>query len=533
MKKMDFILKRKRSHKVLSWSAGLALSFGGSLLLALSFSPLGCSFVAWIAMLPLFCAVCLFKRAQAVLNALISGVVFYLLMYAWMQRFHRFAVIFIAVLFGLLFFSLPLLLIRLWVVKKPSRGVLFAPALWVIFEYLKLQGPLSFGFGIMGYSQYQYIRMIQIADLTGVFGLSFLVVLVNFSLFRLVQLFFSGERFGVKTLSGPASAVVLVLLAAGYGQWCLSRPLDSLVFTVQLNQFNHDASLSWAQRETDYMEEYADLAMTAASFAPDLLIYPENAVKRYVSVDKAFPVPGSSRILNRLSSIAARRESSLLLGVLERAGEEKRYNSAFLFDSRGDLTGRYRKQHLVPFGEVDPFSGGLPGLEKLLENETDVLRLDRGGPQPPLTVYNRNGQAYQMGVLICFESTLGDLARYYNGNGEVDFLVNITSDAWTGSPAALEQHAAFSVFRAVENRRTLYRAGNGGVTCVVNPKGVIIRKLPYFTRGVLLSGLTIPVSRNPSFYNRWGDWIVLLALALVLLSSINPKLIPIFKKRRR
>ncbi len=511
-----------KSNRILSWASGILLAAAGGILLSLAFPPAGRAFLAWFGLVPVLASVFLFPRVQGAVNAAVGGILYYILLYLWMQRFHRLSILFISLLFGLLFFALPLVLARWGSRKNLKAGFLLVPALWVVFEYLKTRGPLSFGFGILGYSQYTLPRIIQSADIFGVYGVSFLLVFINFTLFYcLYTLVTRRGRGGFREWGLPLIGAALIAgLFLGYGQFQLTRELVSRDLRVQLAQFHHDSRADWGAMEEKYLDEYEELTGISREFQPDLVIFPENAVKRYVSLNPQLPLEGSARILNRISAVAADADTALLLGVLESEGAAdgpRRFNTAFLFDRDGSLSGRYRKMHLVPFGETDPFNGAFPALEEMLTTETDVIRLDRGEAPRILSVSNRRGEEFRFGTLICFEGTRGDFVRNYSREEGVDFLVNITSDAWTRSAGALEQHAAFCVFRAVENRKTLYRVGNGGLSGVINPKGVMVKRLPYFTRGVLLSGLIVPEDGSPGLYVRWGDWFVGFCLGGVLL----------------
>jgi len=511
-----------RTSRLFSWSSGLLLAIGGGVLLSLAFPPISMPLIAWIGLVPVMASVFLYPRVQGWLNAIAAGVCYYTILYSWMQRFHSLSIVFISILFGIIFFAIPLLLSMWSIGKNWKLGFLAVPVFWVVFEYLKTLGPLSFGFGILGYSQYTLPRLIQSADIWGVYGISFFLIFINYTLFFCLYKLI--DRKGDGWLRSLIISLIFIVLFSvmmfGYGEFKLSRELVSMNLKVQLVQFNHDARLDWGEQEERYLDEYEEMTMISQGFEPDLVIFPENSVKKFISIDPSSPIEGSARILNRISETASLANAALLLGVLESESdgkELKHYNSAFLFGQEGSLLGRYRKVHLVPFGETDPFNGLLPRVEEKLTAETDVIRLKTGQGTQPLSVENNLGEKFQFGTLICFEGTRGDFVRGYSKDGGVDFLVNITSDAWTESSGALEQHAAFCVFRAVENRRTLYRVGNGGLSGVINPKGIIVKKLPYFTRGVLLSGLTIPEDKAPGLYIRWGDWFIWICIVGVLM----------------
>ena len=528
-------MKRKRPgtdawHDRVSRCSGsvvpVVLACGGSALLSAAFPPANMQMLAWVGFVPLFASVVWWSRVQRIVSAVLGGVVYYVLLYAWMQRFHRGVVLVIAAVFGVVFFALPLLLCGWFARNSRTAAFIAVPALWVIGEFAKTLGPLSFAFGIVGYSQFAMPRLIQIADVTGVYGVSFVLVLGNYALFVLCEIVSARLRAERRSIDRARSTVLpliasllLVITVLGYGTVRLRMKIVPRDLRVQLAQLHHGSRAAWRADQEEHLKEYETLVAVARDFSPDLVIFPEGAVNRFVSVDPAVHVEGSATILNRISRIAREGDVALLLGVLETASisDPARFNSAFLFERTGGLAGVYRKVYLVPFGETDPFSGRLPRLEAMLRGETDIVRLDRGRGPRVMEFTSGRGEVYRFGTLICFESTRGDYARLYGApHGEnVDFLVNITSDAWTRSSGALEQHAAFSVFRAVESRRMVFRVGNGGLTGVINPHGFLVRRLPFFTRGVLLSELMVPADPRPGVYARWGDWLIWVCLALV------------------
>jgi apolipoprotein N-acyltransferase len=216
---------------------------------------------------------------------------------------------------------------------------------------------------------------------------------------------------------------------------------------------------------------------------------------------------------------------SVLIGALEaeKADPKPRlYNGALLFDAKGDLRGRYRKSILAPFGEADPLGGLWPAFDRFVLELTDAIRLDSGEGSRLLRTWDSGGVAHAFGLLVCYEATSGDYARRYSGLG-AEFLVNITSDRWTSDPGAMRQHAAFSVFRAVENRKSLFRVGNGGLSCAIDPLGRVITELPLFTYGTISWEPSL-MEGGPTLYARASDWILVFA-GLVTLGGAAPVLI--------
>src|SRR5208337_3711686 len=198
-------------------------------------------------------------------------------------------------------------------------------------------------------------------------------------------------------------------------------------------------------------------------------------------------------------------------GQLKRVaeGQEVRvdYNAAILFD-RDRIVDTYRKLHLVPFTESFPFQKSMPVIYNWLV-KADTHFWEQGTVAP---VFEAGGVHFS--TPICFEDTFGDLCRVFVQRG-ADVLVNITNDAWSFSVPGAMQHMTMAVFRAVENRRSVVRSTNAGMTNIIDPNGRILSSLPPFVEGYL-SG-TVPVQTTAStLYTRWGDWLPLVLLSLSL-----------------
>jgi apolipoprotein N-acyltransferase len=234
-----------------------------------------------------------------------------------------------------------------------------------------------------------------------------------------------------------------------------------------------------------------------------------------------------------VTSLAHETRASLLVGsidVIAQAEPPKTkamYNAAFFVEPDKALTEPYRKMRLVPFGEYVPLSKWLPFMKKL----TPIQGGFDAGTE--FTIFPLNSASASFGVVICFEDVMPDHCRQFAARG-ADFLVTITNDAWFGRTAGAYQHAANSVFRAVENRRPLLRCANTGMTCVVDARGRIVKILEgapqekIFVQGVLTHTLQLPENPPTTFYTRHGNvfaWscsaLSALAIALCALKRRN------------
>ena len=371
-----------------------------------------------------------------------------------------------------------------------------APCLWVALEYARTHALSGLPWGLLGYSQFQRLPLIQIANITGVYGVSFLIVLVNVSLFLLFRWTLTENP---RSLSRPwiplasTAAAILGVWFYGLGQLYLP-PSDSL--TVGIVQANIDQAHKWdTAYRVETLKRYRRLTDTVSPES-DLILWPEAATPFMFEQE-----PDYRSLVTGMTQDAG---VPLLFGSpalrRERDGTPYLLNSAYLLDRSGAITGRYDKQHLVPFGEYIPLERILFFLDKLVVGIGDF----HPGPGPTLLSFAREPDQRQtrFGVAICFEVIFPDLVRRLAREG-ADFLITITNDAWFGDTVAPHQHFGMVVFRAVENRMAFARAANTGVSGFIDPTGRILTATPIFTEHAAIG--SIPLSAPSTLYTRFGD----------------------------
>jgi apolipoprotein N-acyltransferase len=368
--------------------------------------------------------------------------------------------------------------------------------------------------GLLGYSQYRQIEMIQIADHMGVYGVSFLIVLVNVALAELLSWLrplLRGFRPARLPWELVAVAVLLVTLSWEYGRWTLSgAPFSDIPrssISVGVVQPNVDQAVKW---DTAYREETLvrfDRLTGQLGRATDLVIWPEAATPFVFEREPVYQ--------QQLIALANRAQAPILFGspALRFYPDRQPYllNSAYLLSPDGQLLGRYDKHHLVPFGEYIPFKSSLLFfLDKLVEGIGDF----EAGPGPTILTLTPKPRAaaagmagstpgpVQFGVAICYEVIFPNLVRQFAANG-AEFLVTVTNDAWFGRSSAPSQHFAMVVFRSVENHLAFARAANTGISGFIDPFGRIVEATPIFTEQAVQS--TMQVWRPHTFYSRYGD----------------------------
>jgi apolipoprotein N-acyltransferase len=476
------------------------LSLLSAILLVLSFPKYNLEPLAWFALVPLLYSLEGKSLLQGFILGFITGFISFVGIIYWIVfAMHTYgnvpfmvSVLILLLLVGYLslFFGTFAFLSRYLQSRFGPYAIMLTPFLWVSLEYLRSFLLTGFPWANLGHSQYLNLPFIQIADVTGVYGLSFVILLVNVTLYWVLH------QWSRKTF--PIREVVITLLIflsfLMYG-YVKMRALDrKMVSQPQLNvglvQGNIDQSIKWDgsyQRKT--LDIYEKLSLKVAEKKPDLIIWPETATPFFFQAAKEY----QPFILD----IPKKTDAFLLFGTpsfkLER-GKVNHYNSAYLVSRSGEINGRYDKIHLVPFGEYVPLSDLLFFIGSLGEGignfksgkETTLLGLPQG----------------KFGVLICFEIIFPDLSRKFVKNG-ADFLVTITNDAWFGESSAPYQHLAIATFRAIENRVFIARAANTGISAFIDPKGRIVEQGRLFEEEAMDG--TIRLMKERTFYTLYGD----------------------------
>jgi len=296
----------------------------------------------------------------------------------------------------------------------------------------------------------------------------------------------------------------------------------SPTISVAVAQGNIEQDQKWSPAmRSKTMEIYTSLseqAIEQGNSPPVLLVWPETAMPFYINNNAYYKKLVNGLIKKHQVWLLAGAPHVEIDDSVPQQGERKRkryYNSAFLVSPTGEISGRYDKQHLVPFGEYVPLGRYLPLPGPLVENIGDF---SSGKSSAPLSC-----QSAEIGVLICFESIFPELAREMTANG-ANLLANITNDAWFGRSSAPWQHLSMAVFRAVENRRSLARAANTGISTLIDPLGRETGVSPLFEPFFQVA--EIPLLEDKTVFTRFGHHFGLFCL-LALLPAVA-----LFKKTK-
>ena len=398
-----------------------------------------------------------------------------------------------------------------WSVDRISRvnvalGCLAAPFVWVTSEFARAHLPeISFPWNLLGYSAAATPAFLQATALTGIYGLSFLIVAFN-ALLAWADVTKTASL--KKRLGLIATSMTVILGVATLGTRLIPETrAGHFARAVQPNFPETDSyPASWFQDHKEDMDELEELSLEMSPHQPDLIVWPEA------------PAPFSwqnNQFSKRASSLAIRAGHPFLAGVVDWKTErmpsghmgQAPYNSAVLVDSQGQNLFVYDKRHLVPFGEYEPF----PLIHRVVQSVSSEVG---GFHKGKIASIGLLPGGYKFGVYICYEAIYPDEVREFAAKG-ANLLINISNDGWFGKSAAAEQHLRMARVRAVENRRWVLRVTNSGITAAIDPYGKIYERIPRDVRGAV--DLPYDFRTDTTLYTRFGDWF---AWMCVLVSAI-------------
>lgn len=479
--------------------------------------------LAWVALTPFLLSLLNKKPSEAFRAGFFMGIPYFFGTLYWIYHsinhyggiplIPSLAIVFLLCMYLSLYTGIFAVLFS-WKIATTRLPALFlAPVLWVTLEFIRSYALTGFPWSSIGYSQYKFLHAIQFADITGIYGVSFLVLSVNGVLadffiikrrLRTMPLFsLSHSITGVLLLSVFISAVFV------YGHLRLTENRPGKLIRVSIIQGNIEQDRKWDiayQREV--FDTYRDLSQAANNLLPSLIVWPETATPFYFNYDRAF----TQELIDAQQTL----QTYLLFGsvlVKEPFATNSRNiltNSAVLLDPDGKPTFIYDKIHLVPFGEYVPLRKLLFFVDKLVAGIGDYI---------PGEHYIRAETPHgSFGVFICYEIIFPGLVRKFYSRGG-DFMVTITNDAWFGKTAGPYQHFSVAVFRAVENRKPLIRAANTGVSGFIDSRGMILETTPLFRKTVITADLMTDKTR--SMYSRYGDLFSYLCIVATVLLLVN------------
>ena len=494
----------------LPWIAAIT----GGILVFLGYAGFDQFYLEWICLVPVLWAIRDQRPGRAFGIGWLAGIVMNIGGFYWaIQMFRQFA--------GM---AWPLAALGLLLLAA-ANGIVFAAWAWatrlitrdtgwnvawvspVVWTALEMFWPEIFPY-YLGASQYKLSLMTQIADLTGILGVTFIVVYINSTLFAALEDWFKNRRIATRQLLVFAAVMATVLV---YGQVRI-RAVDRQAataekLTIGLIQTNRGAG-DKRQDPERLLREHQEMSRTLAASQPlDLIVWPEGI----------FHVRLTSREGSLPSGALGDTRTPTLFGAILHLGENsdaRTHVSALLTDATGRILGTYDKMVLVPFGEYIPFGETFPSLYSLAPFTS---RFRPGESREPLPLGK-----YLLSVNICYEDIFPGQVRSLMRGGHdrrmPDAMFNLTNDSWYGKSTEPMEHLALASFRSIEHRRSLVRSTNTGISAFVDPVGRIVTRSGIWTREALVD--RVPMMQGRTVYALLGDWIGWIC-ALLFLAGIG------------
>ncbi|VAW37753.1 Apolipoprotein N-acyltransferase / Copper homeostasis protein CutE [hydrothermal vent metagenome] len=537
----------------------IILSVISALLLVASFSPVGTGALAWAGLVPFLFAlqgVCAARPGEGARRSFFLGwlwgfvfsvgtvywVVNSMYYYGGIPLVPGALIMLVLAAYLALFPAVFALLFYLTSGNRPLFRLFVIPALWVSLEFIKGLLFTGFPWALLGYSQVGFTTLIQVADISGVWGVSYWVMLLNSGIFLFIlNLALGSGRRGLRRepfLIFVATAAVFVVVAV-YGLAQTASVGKELASWPQVKvaavQGNIGQAVKWeASEQKKIIATYrALISRASASFAslndvddagagskePGLIVLPETSMPFFLARDP--------EMLLLVEDMARDSGSYLLIGAPDYkpdgGGGYSILNAAFMFSPAGAITGRYDKMHLVPFGEYVPLKRILFFIEKLTAGAGEFVE-GRGLYPVGLEL---GGVRTSVGTFICYEAIFPSLvAELARGGPEPEgndgpvagagLLVNITNDAWFGDTSAPHHHLDMTIMRAVENRSFLVRSANTGISAIVSPTGEVVESTGLFEAAVITATVGLRQG-GPTFFGRHPD---LFPCVLLIFSAI-------------
>ncbi len=509
----------------------LAAALGGTLL-SLSLPPFNQAWLCWIAIIPLILAVWFGPRPvrrvglQAFSLGFVFGLFFFVIAFNWLTHVTVGGWILVSLYFSLYPACWALFIASVGrpvtTANEPSpwldsfrnlRVTIAGAAAWVGLEWIRSVLFTGWGWNNLGTALHEQTALIQIADITGVGGVSFLVMAANLMAVITVQrLRLEVGRHKLRPHYDFTLTVGLIAAAFAYGvhHYYTPAPGEKVTVKIAAVQANIPQDQKWDDNfERHILDTYERLTDVAILGEPNLLLWPEAATPRPLLLDE------DMKAMTR--KIFEKYRGDFLLGTVhyDHAGG---YNSAVALAPSG-ATQLYHKIHLVPFGEYVPFRHSFPLFAWIVG---PLVPSDfTAGTEP--VVFTLKTWPIKVAPLICFEDTVGDLTRQFAIRG-AELLVTVTNDGWFGQSGESQQHLANAVFRAVETKLPLVRAANTGITCFVDRLGRVTSVLSdpdtgsTFIEGVLTGEIDVPIKPPLTFYSRYGELFSIVCFVGTILS---------------
>ncbi len=567
------IQSKKISKLTLSALAALSVLF-----YCMMFPPTGFWWIGYFGLVPWLILITRVSTKAQIFWSYLIGMLVFLISVHWIAPITIPGYISMCLYLGI-YWPLSGFLIRRFLQKKHLLMLIFVPICWIVCEYIRSLGPLGFPWFYLGYSQARIPIMIQIADIGGVYAVSFMLMFVNVAIFSLcesigtvlgpsrIRVLGYRREFYARGIKQIICASVFVLCVFVYGYWRMGQ--DTIEKGPKVAVVQEDFPMfvdrqipGLADTFMAYLSQSINIAETSN---PDIVVWPETCIP--ISINPEFLQAEtkdeellSEQVLGRdvadmLGKYCSESNVMLILGALSKRINAKghypaidRYNSALVYGRDGKYIGRYDKIKLVLFGEYVPFRYTIPRLYWFLNKNMTPYGKDgfeyslTAGKELKRFYVDVGEKRYRFAIAICYEDTMADLIANFvspkKGHKQIDFLLNISNDGWFNHSSELLEHLEICRFRAVENRISIARAVNTGISAIITPNGEIQQIVRGVSRlyGPGIRGFAadnLEIDSRTTIYSRIKDFpLVILTLTLLLTLFIDAVRYVLMRKYR-
>jgi len=487
---MDSILKRPY------WQ--LALLSG--VLVGLSYPPLHLGFLAWFGLIPLIYILLNVKSRQAIQLAFLASITANFISLYWIgfNSGAGFVPVFASLIGAVIYLGIfwaGFGYIVSFIERKSSKGLFILPFVWVSMELLRSLGPLGFPWINLALTQTEYLPLIQIADITGSYGISFWIMLINIGFYLSI---ISKNKLKYLVIT---SMIFLLVLSFGIVRINTIEEIVTEPVSIAITQPNINPDEKW---EPESREEIFSLMHgfldSALNLDPDLVLWPESAVPAYLRLSSQRRRP----IVNKLKKYNIPLLSGTVDRIFNDSAEKKYYNSTIFIKPDGNIK-MYHKIHLVPFAEYIPLSEKFLSLKKLNFGQGNFT------PGREYTTFKLNSTLFSN--IICYESSMPSIVKKLVKNG-AKFITIQANDGWLGRSAGPYQHFELARLRAIENRVPIVRCANTGISGVIDPIGIVQMKIPLGEQSILKAEI-LPAQKL-TFYTKYGEVFAILCIIITI-----------------
>ena len=483
----------------------LILSVLSALFLFLSFREMG--FFAWFSLIPFLFVIYKSNLKQTLFFSFICGIGFFAGVTYWMSVLPvKYAWLFLVPLLSIIFLVYGIAIYSIFQkINQPYIRIFLVPAVWIIAEYLRSQSLLAFTIGILGYSQHYFLPLMQIARFTGIYGVSFIIILFNTCIFETIVVFIKNKRaiFGYLIIS-----ISILIIFITYGILSVNSNLDRVIKTRGYNEIKVSVVQPNVSYEDKYSEDGIEIIPEPYSKSiffkegTELVVFPESMLWGFIDNNKNFK--------NRIREVTEKEDVNILIGqYVQNEDYTEYYNSALLYSPHLEVAGRYDEVHPVPFSQYVPYPKIL-GFLKFLD--FSIVNLVPSEDYSPIN-YPGKGK---LGINICYESTIPSIARNIRNNGAEVIFVLADNSSFDESIAPWH-HLIFSKVRAIENGCYVIHCANRGMSAIISPSGEIIERSEILEKKVLYGSVFLIPEKT--FYSKFGDVLIFIYPGVIFFTA--------------